>query len=288
MKMKKWLKAILAGAMILGTACAASAEEDEIVLLKKNFSTGAVTECMSVKESQIPDHIVSEGFEGLFPNSDEKDGVQTLSIIGDDNREIITDLSPAPYRSIAKITTTWSDGSKTAGTGWLFSKGKLITRAENLYSRKLGSWGSVVVYFPEYAGTGLTLKTSGSYLPKNYIETGADNLNFGIIPVGDYVGANLGYFGYESVNDSLKGVRVSIAGFARGENDKIRRASGNILGGNDIINYKIDTDNGQGGAPMYHTVNGKYICVGMHTTGGDGLNYGLKITSTMAYFMSQN
>ena len=50
MKMKKWLKAILAGAMILGTACAASAEEDEIVLLKKNFSTGAVTECMSVKE----------------------------------------------------------------------------------------------------------------------------------------------------------------------------------------------------------------------------------------------
>ena len=111
MKMKKWLKAILAGAMILGTACAASAEEDEIVLLIKNFSTGAVTECMSVKESQIPDHIVSEG---LFPNSDEKDGVQTLSIIGDDNREIITDLSPAPYRSIAKITTTWSDGSKTA------------------------------------------------------------------------------------------------------------------------------------------------------------------------------
>lgn len=83
MKMKKWLKAILAGAMILGTACAASAEEDEIVLLKKNFSTGAVTECMSVKESQIPNHIVSEGFEGLFPNSDEKDGVQTLSIIGD-------------------------------------------------------------------------------------------------------------------------------------------------------------------------------------------------------------
>ena len=77
--------------MILGTACAASAEEDEIVLLKKNFSTGAVTECMSVKESQIPNHIVSEGFEGLFPNSDEKDGVQTLSIIGDDNREIITD-----------------------------------------------------------------------------------------------------------------------------------------------------------------------------------------------------
>ena len=54
MKMKKWLKAILAGAMILGTACAASAEEDEIVLLKKNFSTGAVTECMSVKESQNP------------------------------------------------------------------------------------------------------------------------------------------------------------------------------------------------------------------------------------------
>lgn len=79
----------------------------------------------------------------------------TRSIIGADNRTVITNTTSAPYRMVGKLRTTYvANGVKKTygGTAFLISNSMIMTAAHCLYSKQYGN-PVKVTFTPGETGT---------------------------------------------------------------------------------------------------------------------------------------
>lgn len=76
------------------------------------------------------------------------DTATPYTIFGDDSREWVQITTSSPYSAICNLTITWSDKSKTYGTGFLISPTRVATAGHCLYNKSTGATATKIKVVP--------------------------------------------------------------------------------------------------------------------------------------------
>lgn len=180
-----------------------------------------------------------------------------------------------PYRSVARIVSTFRDGAKFVGTGVFVSADGVFTAAHVVYKKEYGGLATKVEITPGYNGGVSPFGTTGfkriEVMPE-YQNNKDPNYDFAAILTDDpSVGTRSGWLGYirpPSVNLGT----VRIVGFPGGGAMAETSSTGSLAYRNKIA-YTADTDNGMSGAPIIIKLgryDRDYRVIGVHNGGGNG------------------
>jgi glutamyl endopeptidase len=215
-----------------------------------------------------------------------------VAVIGNDDRDQLTQTDQYPWRAIASLRITARDGSLWIGTAWFISPRTLATAGHCIFIKGSGNpnrdgWVSSIDVVPGRNGflkpLG-TLKAKTFWSVRGWTEKGDQNFDYGAIILDEPFGVNTGWFGYGVHEDSkLVGVQAHVTGYP---GDK---PSGTLWHhslpiasvGAPKVFYAIDTAGGQSGAAVYLLENGLPIAVAVHAYGGSVSNSGTRITSAV-------
>lgn len=190
-------------------------------------------------------------------------------IIGTDNRKVITN----------------------SGTGFLVGESTIVTAAHCAYSRDLNAYPTKITFYPGRTGSnnpyGSTtvkkihvptkFKTNSTYDTK---------YDYAVLELNTPIGKKTGFF--EQYVICISDVEVTYsAGYIVGYNgNTLYSAHGEtIYPKQKKIIYKIDTDSGQSGAPIYE--KSTLSLYGIHTSGSTTQNTGRYITEEVTNLISK-
>lgn len=213
-------------------------------------------------------------------------------IIGIDNRKVITNTTKAPYKFIGKLIIEYSNGKAYGGTGFLVGESTIVTAAHCAYSRDLNAYPTKITFYPGRTGSnnpyGSTtvkkihvptkFKTNSTYDTK---------YDYAVLELNSPIGKKTGFF--EQYVICISDVEVTYsAGYIVGYNgNTLYSAHGEttIYPKQKKIIYKIDTDSGQSGAPIYE--KSTLSLYGIHTSGSTTQNTGRYITEEVTNLISK-
>lgn len=169
-------------------------------------------------KADITGSAYTESTDGNSESTTSDNEISTCTIIGTDGRTKVTSVNSTPYSRIACLIITWSDGTKSQGTGFMISPQYMLTAAHCVYSVDLGkSAKSITAYF---GANGSTYSTIG-YTSTSTLTSSSATIN-----------GKLRYM-YK-----MSSTPYSVNTY--------------------VINYKIDTYKGQSGSPIYNSSNVVY------------------------------
>lgn len=201
-------------------------------------------------------------------------------IIGNDSRKVITNTTKAPYKFIGKLIIEYSDGAVFGGTGFLVGESTIVTAAHCAYSLKRSAYPSKITFYPGRTGNSNPYGSATVrkiHVPTKYKknETNDNTYDYAVLELNTPIGKKTGYFEqYVLVRDPNLEIAYN-AGYIVGYNSNtLYSAYGEttIYPKEKKIRYKIDTDSGQSGAPIYE--KGTLSLYGIHTSGSDIQNSG--------------
>jgi len=199
----------------------------------------------------------------------KKTTISNRSIIDDDSRQNVKDITKSPYNQIAKIICKYPSGNEYSGTGIVVSSDSVLTAAHNLYYPKERTFASVCE-----VAVGLKPSTSSSQgfttgkkflIPQKWInpetQYGSD---FGMIKLDTKLGDITGGIGISSL--VFNNETIETAGYPSDLNDNTMYFSkGNITAIKpEKFYHNIDTYNGQSGSPIW---NSSQLLIGLHIAG---------------------
>lgn len=258
---------------------------------------------------------------GWFPEAETSavgGGDSANGIIGSDDRTKVTNTKIMPYSAIVFLEMTFPSEPKAtySQTAFLISENIALTAAHGLYrtneETRIREWATSVKAIPGKYGKTFFKNPYGSceatelVVPVPYYENADKNYDWGIIRLDEEIGTKTGYFGYQFIPHSMVGMNITITGYPYGvDEDKWYSQwtqSGEIIiydenAGFDrdyVIDYLIDTEEGQSGSPIYRYYDGAWTVVGIHAkewyTGDDDnsvsrFNQGVRFTSQMFSFI---
>ena len=258
-------------------------------------STGKITlDTFDIDDAQadIAGSVYTRGVEADFEELPFDSGVNPNTVIGSDGRTLVTSVNSNPYNRIACLIIKWTDGTVSQGTGFMISSKYMLTAAHCVYNTDLGaSAKSITAYF---GANGATYSksvgaSSWSWCSSYPSDTSAKN-DWGCIELSSE--PNRGYFsiGY-TTTATLESSTLTICGYPGDKavvsssatvNGKMRymyMMSGTPSNvGTYVIDYKMDTYNGQSGAPVY---NSSYVVYGIHNKGYSTYNQSRRLTSAL-------
>lgn len=279
MKRKRQISGLLAVALVLSSlfstvAYAEPIESEYESIVHYDSDTGSYEEINVPAELPAGDPGISPGYMGDAPLP-----VQPFSVVDPpDNRYTVQNPDQVPYRYIGVISGYFSDGSRTTGTAFLVSEDVILTSADLVYANGKGMV-EYILFQP-----GVNAETMGEnapygmvqadrediYISTNYKisvdkdETPALQYRYAVIKLNSTIGRRTGYFGITAMSSGInayKGENVTVAGYTLDYD--LRKQPGEITYSNGgEIRYRIDTDKGQHGAPVYTTTptpDGYYI-----------------------------
>ena len=222
-----------------------------------------------------------EWMDGCFPEIVEK------RINGKDNRTTIKTANKYPYTTMAIIQAYFPCKCKGAeGTAFMVRKNKALTAAHCLICTKHNKWAKkIVLYFGYRKGRGWVYKYTGKWkaysgttFPNGYHDTN----DWAIIKLSQNVGNRTGWLGLWAISDSnVKKYNFYTAGYRNG---KLKRGKGKAkVIDSRRMSFKMDTQKGNSGGPIYRKYKGGYYAVGIITTEWPDLamNSGIRITSSI-------
>lgn len=221
--------------------------------------------------------------EGYFPQI----GTQNYSIIGEDNRQHITDTSFAPWSCVAFLESTFADGSVTYGTAFMYWSDIALTAGHTVYKPSKGYATSVTIWpgrlsannAPYGSATVKTIHISTQY--KNYQSISED---YAVLELNSNIGDTVGYFGTTWKNDGYTNQTAFVSGYP---GDKLKQqwiAVGTISKSDPyMLYYDIDTMPGDSGAPIIWNASYGHTVIGIHTrgVGTSTANSGVRITESL-------
>ncbi|MGX7243684.1 trypsin-like serine protease [Enterococcus quebecensis] len=291
--MKKW--GTIVGFMCLGLGLFATqvyAESD----LDTIYNDGIVEEFF--QQESIPSELETLAFEGgvvseegFIPEipkdalfvSDKESGVSSMdprSIIGSDNRKIVSNTTLDPYKKVAFLVITYPNGKSYIGTGNLVSSDTVLTAGHCIYSKENGGFAKSVTVYPGY---------NGNYAPygvayskklmsvRGWTENGNSQHDIGAIKLDRNIGNSVGWFGLTTVMNSP----ITLSGYHGDLNKKMGTETENILRttANNVY-YKLDSTGGSSGSGVYN--NNKQI-LSVHAYGAGSENFGTRINEEKFY-----
>jgi len=221
-----------------------------------------------------------EALAGPFPSS----------VIGSDGRTRVTGTTTYPYRAIAYLVVTFSNGSTGTCTGWFIGPRAVVTAGHCVHD---GNWARTIRVYPGRNGSSTPYGSATSYRLFSVLGWTRDrstNYDYGAIQLSSPLGNTVGWFGFRWQSSNTFSGAYTVTGYP---GDK---ASGTLWtmtdnpGIRSVQTYRlfhaIDTYNGQSGAPLYHkySTSCNPCSVAVHTNGvggGSSYNSGTRITQAV-------
>jgi V8-like Glu-specific endopeptidase len=207
-------------------------------------------------------------------------------VIGDDDREAVTNVLATPWKKIAALRIKAKNGLTYVGTAWFISPTVLATAGHCVFMHDEGGWPASIEVIPALDGT---QRFFGSVVSQKFessdgwVNDRNSDYDYGVIILDQPVDERIGYFGFAPASDSQLNCNIAnISGYPA----DLDRATKQYYHARKIIRsssrrlyYEIDTYGGQSGSPVWMTIQeGQRIAVGIHTTGNSTSNYGTRIT----------
>lgn len=204
------------------------------------------------------------------------DRLTTKSIFGSDRREIVDDTTDDPYNSICYLEAEFkrSDGAIVTklGTAWVAEHNVVVTAGHCIYDEDYG-WAKSAIIIPGKDGDYEPYDTVHAYkfyVPDEYYDDQDEYYDYGVIQLKEDVDSDCKSLITASSKSFLNGdYLLKIGGYPEadgyGEYRQYEAFGDPYSYNSKIIKYKIDTDEGQSGAPvLIQKSNGKYRVVGTH------------------------
>jgi V8-like Glu-specific endopeptidase len=200
----------------------------------------------------------------------------------------VEDTASVPWRSICQLEMTYSDGRSAVGSGWFSAADTVITAGHNLYIPETGASAQQIRVVPGRNGQlGPFGETFGETfeVAQGWVDHGAPEHDYGMIKLVDKtIGTRTGWFGYAvfSDGDLAQSPLVQSAGYPNEtrpfatqwyDAGRAKRMSDAFL------SYRVDTEEGQSGAPVFFSNGqGQRWVVAIHVYNDALSNLGLRIT----------
>jgi V8-like Glu-specific endopeptidase len=198
----------------------------------------------------------------------------------------VEDPADPILRPVAQLIVNGGTGDLTTGTGWFVSGSVLVTAAHVLYFRD--QTGKIVQCNNVTVIPGQTVSGPGSFTsPK--ISRLVCSKRWMLEPdlSTDYAGimlsedAGVGWFGLGVFkNQDLFQDRFNVVGYAALQPAGLYTCNGSLdpTTNQAQLFYRISTNSGQSGAPVYTLINGQPWAAGIHVGNENGLNCGVRIS----------
>lgn len=202
----------------------------------------------------------------------------------------IGDTSRVPFRSICHLEINYDGGGTAQGTGWLVGPDTVITAGHNVLNSRIGRWARDIRVIPGRNG-GVSGPFNESYAVfadaldgwKNGFDPDYD---LGMIKIADKrLGSATGWFGYAVFTDQDLDQRplIQSAGYPTTKLPRFTQwydAGRAERYSNAFMAYRVDTAEGQSGAPVFFTNGqGQRWVVATHVYGQSTANLGRRITN---------
>ena len=223
--------------------------------------------------------MVQEG-DTVLPIPDATIPAIPESIIGTDNRSIVSNTTLFPYRTSCLLVITFPDGI-SYGSGNLISSDTVLTAGHCVYDTRYGGWATRIEV---YAGRNGSYSPFGKANSKSFYtldrwinliskEYDYREYDIGYIKLDQKLGKTTGWLGLTTTlsND------ISLTGFPaprdRGykmysQKGKLKNSAANK------IYYDLDTEGGQSGSSVYNTGN---QVIGVHAYAHGTVNSGTRM-----------
>ena len=210
--------------------------------------------------------------------SSSDSGISPFIIFGEDGRKIVSNTAQKPYSYIGNVCIYSQKAICGYGTGFLVAPSLVLTAAHNVYSQYLDI--DAIKFIPGHTEDSYPYGKHDAtkfYIPSQYKENPNNpKYDFALIQLKTNVGDTAGYFSLDPnmkiVNDPDKHdinenkIAVSLTGYPQNDKKHMYKSTGNVYfdGGDYLGYYRMDTDKGQSGSPIYYKKDGKYYVVGIH------------------------
>lgn len=270
--------------------------------ISKNVHSNNQTKIINTDESSS---VTSDNIVGT-----EKCNYSMKSIIGSDDRQLISNPNSWPYKAAGQLVIKYvvqnnvtgnQDNMYFIGTGFLEGPDLLVTAGHCLYGDVTNSgdyedhinnprFADEIYYYPArngnvdpYGG----VKIERSYIEKEYYLN--QQKDWGCCKLSNPIGNQTGWFGKIS-NFYEKDYEITTFGYPGSKNGFMYSSTGIMTKFEDNGWYyrtNLDTEGGQSGSPYRVTINGNtYVC-GIHTYSvGNSYTGGIRIDSFMFAFFN--
>ncbi len=213
------------------------------------------------------------------------------SIIGPDERKLVKKTTKYPYRAVVLILFETPEGSSRC-TGWMINRNTVATAGHCVYGyQNNAGWYNYKTFkmYPGYTGSSApygSCKAKNLYSVVGWTQNGLDDYDYGAIKLKCNVGKKTGWFGYFSTSKSLKGRKITIAGYP-GDKPRTQWKSKGKVTVSQVrrVFYQNDTFGGMSGSAVYYKKPGCGQCsIAVHAYGTyngppfDNNNHGTRIT----------
>lgn len=199
------------------------------------------------------------------------------SVIGSDGRVRVANTANYPYRAIASLVMTFSDGQYIC-TGWFIGARTLATAGHCVFDPSKQEFASKIVVYPGRDGNTLpydSAQASKLFTTTCWKNTASHECDYGAIKINKDLGNTVGWFGfgYNNNDNAIDGTRATVSGYPgdkpSGTQWKMKKPIKEVTTKN--LWYAIDTYGGQSGSPIYGKFNFGFVCqpcgAGIHAYG---------------------
>lgn len=224
-------------------------------------------------------------------------GVNLENVIGSDDRVLIPDTTPTPWRCVCQLVITYEGGLQGFGTGWLLGARTVITAGHCLHDPNTGKKALQVQVVPGRNGASAPfgfLVASDFRVCEGWPDKNDPALDFGAVFLPENsITPRIGWFGVGCFpDDELEHLLVNNSGYPYDP----RKPFGTqwFNGGRiqnvepNFVSYMIDTEGGQSGSPVFFfdTKTKQRQVVAIHTT-GHFPNRGIRVTERVFRHLEQ-
>lgn len=308
LKMKRLIAIFLSFIMIAASCAVSYAEED----MTGEQSGVSVVRKMANSDTETLDELSYSEIEAILENQDNNDNFtfdepsvvglnpfEPYSIIGDDDRTVVSSTTSHPYSAIGMIKTVWPDLHSSIGTAFLIANKVAVTAAHCIYDSNHGGWPLSIRFYPGKNGAtflnepfgyayAVEYAVSSIYRQCNDLNESSTDNDWGLLGFVHNFGTSTGVLNYGCYSDStILNSTLEIVGYSGATDFHMYRACGNALYCNtNTISHQVDTESGTSGGPIFNTTT--RTVYGLQVVGGGSalnVNIGVRITEEMcAYF----
>ncbi len=222
--------------------------------------------------------VLEETYPAVTPRDGKPLPAGTDSVIGTDDRTLVSATTKYPNRAIASLVFTYDGVNYFVCTGWFISKNVLATAGHCVYD------GGFPMAMYVYPGRNGNIAPFGEHMVTKFFtnkcwkNTQNPGCDYGAVKINSNVGNTVGWFGFAwaASNNFYQGRRVIVNGYPGvppvGDYGTLWKHKGPIqVVTSTRVGYSIDTSGGQSGSPVYARLDGCGQCgFAIHAYGTGG------------------